>query len=195
MPQPQIRNATERRGSVNTLHVNFPITCDTVNRIWRGGNDTSSDASREVPERTHNDTPKEAKLHGRQCPFRASLCELDSQVFLVTRPKTAVVGGRLGETPLPPRGKSIAPNRGLPRPEHRYNSKTRKFTQLGISGAHRDFYVREHGISASSRFHIYGSICAANYALRVRATTKTPASLATRTLTTSIPLMDDCQSE
>ena len=132
MPQPQIRNATERRGSVNTLHVNFPITCDTVNRIWRGENNTSSDASREVPERTHNDTPKEAKLHGRQCPFRASLCELDSQVFLVTRPKTAVVSGRLGETPLPPRGKSIAPNRGLPPSERQYNSKTRKPAQWRI---------------------------------------------------------------
>ena len=68
----------------------------------------------------------------RQCPFRASLCELDSQVFLVTRPMTAVVGGRLGVTPLPPRGKSIAPNRGLPRPEHRYNSKTRKPAQWRI---------------------------------------------------------------
>ena len=52
-------------------------------------------------------------------------------------PKTAVVGGRLGETPLPPRGKSIAPNRGLPRPEHRYNSKTRKTAQFGISVIHR----------------------------------------------------------
>ena len=60
----------------------------------------------------------------RQCPFRASLCELDSQVFLVTRPMTAVVGGRLGETPLPPRGKSIAPNRGLPPSERQYNSKS-----------------------------------------------------------------------
>ena len=82
----------------------------------------------------------------RQCPFRASLCELDSQVFLVTRPMTAVVSGRLGgsrhllgfathreantpseasaETPLPPRGKSIAPNRGLTLSERQYNSKS-----------------------------------------------------------------------
>ena len=132
MPQPQIRNATERRGSVNTLHVNFPITCDTVNRIWRGENNTSSDASREVPERTYNDTPKEAKLHGRQCPFRASLCELDSQVFLVTRPMSAVVGERLGETPLPPRGKSIAPNRGCPHRNANIIPQTAQSAQLGI---------------------------------------------------------------
>ena len=59
--------------------------------------------------------------------------ELSFLGFHSTRPMTAVVGGRLGETPLPPRGKSIAPNRGLPRPEHRYNSKTRKTAQFGIS--------------------------------------------------------------
>ena len=41
------------------------------------------------------------------------------------------------------------------------------------SWVHRDFYVREHGISASSRSHIYGSICADNYVLRYRATTNT----------------------
>ena len=34
-------------------------------------------------------------------------------------PKSAVVGGRLGETPLPPRWKSIAPNRELPPSELR----------------------------------------------------------------------------
>ena len=50
---------------------------------------------------------------------------------------TAVASGRLGETPLPPRGKSIAPNRGLPRPKHQYNSKTRKTAQFGISVIHR----------------------------------------------------------
>ena len=50
--------------------------------------------------------------------------ELSFLGFHSTRPMTAVVGGRLGETPLPPRGKSIAPNRGLPTSEQRYNSKS-----------------------------------------------------------------------
>ena len=49
---------------------------------------------------------------------------------------TAVVGGRLGETPLPPRGKSIVPN-GVAPSEHHYNSKTRKTAQFGISVIHR----------------------------------------------------------
>ena len=31
------------------------------------------DASREEPERTYNDTTKEARLHGRQCPSVAPL--------------------------------------------------------------------------------------------------------------------------
>ena len=50
--------------------------------------------------------------------------ELSFLGFHSTRPMTAVVGGRLGETPLPPRGKSIAPNRGLPPSERQYNSKS-----------------------------------------------------------------------
>ena len=146
MPQPQIRNATERRGSVNTLHVNFPITCDTANRIWRGENNTSSDASREVPERTHNDTPKEAKLHGRQCPFRASLCELDSQVFLVTRPMTAKFAARWSQRALPiPRGKSIAPNRGCPHRNANIIPQTAQSAQLGISANGNQLHRRNGG--------------------------------------------------
>ena len=72
--------------------------------------------------------------------------ELSFLGFHSTRPMTAVVGGRLGgsrhllgfathreantpseasaETPLPPRGKSIAPNRGLTPSERQYNSKS-----------------------------------------------------------------------
>jgi hypothetical protein len=46
-------------------------------------------------------------------------------------PKSAVVGGRLGETPLPPRGKSIAPNRGLP---HRNTNIIAKALAYGKGG-------------------------------------------------------------
>ena len=67
--------------------------------------DTSLDASREVPERTHKDTTKEARLHGQQCLFIASLFESDSQVFLVTLPKR---GFGYFSSPSP-RGQSSAP--------------------------------------------------------------------------------------
>ena len=50
------------------------------------GQDTSSDASSEVLEITLRDTPKEAKLHGRQCPFNASLGDRFSS-FHSTPPK------------------------------------------------------------------------------------------------------------
>ena len=39
-----------------------------------------------------NDTPKKAKLHGRQCPLRASFFGLVSQASPLTRPMTAGCG-------------------------------------------------------------------------------------------------------
>ena len=80
---------------------------------------------------TLEDTPKEAKLHGLQCPLDASSCDSFSR-FHATRPMTAVVGGRLGETPLPPRGKSIAPNRGCPGRSTNIIAKALAFGKGGI---------------------------------------------------------------
>ena len=77
----------------------------------RGEIDTSSDASEIHRSRclgwTRKDASKEAKLHGRQCPLRASL-EAQLSHFLLTRPKR---GGWLLSPPQP-RGKSNARYRG-----------------------------------------------------------------------------------
>ena len=59
--------------------------------------DTSLDASEQVPERTFKDTPKEAKLHGRQCPSDASLSSV-SQASLRRYPNA--VAARLITLPL-----------------------------------------------------------------------------------------------
>ena len=53
--------------------------------------DTSPDASEQVPERTFKDTPKEAKLHGLQRPLDASLSSV-SQASLRRHPNAAVGG-------------------------------------------------------------------------------------------------------
>ena len=55
-----------------------------------------------MPERTLKDTPKEAKLHGRQCPSDASL-SLVSQALLRRVPNAAAATF----AHHPPRGKSV----------------------------------------------------------------------------------------
>ena len=68
--------------------------------------DTSSNASREVPERTHNDTNEGGETARTAASFHSVVAfESDSQVFLVTHPKHGL-GLRL-LTPFP-RGKSVA---------------------------------------------------------------------------------------
>ena len=73
-----------------------------------GKQDTSSDTSREVPERTHKDTTKEARLHeGSVLPLR--LCKswiLRSFSRRFPCPRFAVGGGR-GATALPLRAREI----------------------------------------------------------------------------------------
>ena len=105
-----------QRLSRNVIYCSTPHPFDSSPHLvaigfGAGKNNTSSDASREVPERTYNDTPKEAKLHGPA--VSSSLrryVELDSQVFLVTPPDAADGGCALSQ-PYRTRGKSITPPR------------------------------------------------------------------------------------
>ena len=52
-----------------------------------------------------------------------------------------------------------------------FRAKSRLHAKIIPLGVHRDFYAQERGMPASSRFHIYGSICDSKSDLRVRATT------------------------